>query len=1189
MSASPATDSHLTTPPDDHETSKRTVASSRPSPVHRDQPRPAAGYEPDRLRKPMVMSPSRRPSPPGIAVHPINMHLNSLAHSHLQLQSQMQQKLAQGLAPNQMNHFFKSPSTSPHTTAAQNSSAHSPSPSSGTNGAGTGGGSQHPSSSPLNHLQNMQPFDFRKLGALGAFPGAAIPGSRLTVEEANHHMQQVAAARRRLSETAANEKSFQNQAVGLMNHLSMAGHHMPFPLAPPLPPPNSASALSLANSLNHSAAAMAAAVSGNPLAASLMAQSFPGLMAATHQAHQQHEQKRSHSPRTLHQHHHNQHQQQLLTREIEKEKEREMELRERNQDREMESRERKNRLRLQQEEDEENESGSVLNLSRDLASNTSLSPKGPSGRDSRHSAHHNSSIGNARKSHSPAKRQWGALPLNLGTQFINPHTGKKRVQCNVCLKTFCDKGALKIHFSAVHLREMHKCTVEGCSMMFSSRRSRNRHSANPNPKLHSPHLRRKISPHDGRSAQPHPILLQRHGGLIPPGLNPMHPFGAFPLLTPPPDMRHHHLELKQSFDMRQRMEQDGRGSAPDEWVRTSDQDDDEDDDDEDGIIVDEEDMSTEKYRSDNDDGFDNGVDHPSPGAPDDFPIKSMLSYGTRTGDEPNNLSMSSDAEEMSSNDDSQSLNDAQSAREDLHASLSVNKRKRKSQNPTRCAAVLANVQEEDSNEPVNYSEGSTKRQRPSNGTFAEASPQDSNEERKEDPTTPPQFKLCPKILPSPPPTPATDKKLVAVKEEPEEDENMTLAEEEAENLTLDLSSKRDRKSPSHRFDNYAEDINANEVKDRNGATNEANDDEAEEPSRQKRLAKEAAETQLNALRRLENLSHSHLNDLIQQRQNLLTAAASPQYHDLRLMMENAPLSPARSHSSSLEENEIENYQEADGDLPVYDPYEANENGTSSATEKEQPIRCGACRKVFHNHFGVKNHYENVHLKLLHKCNIDGCNAAFPSKRSRDRHSSNLNLHRKLLSTTNDHDQSHEDEGKAVANSMANPLQSELLARLYAESQGMPLNLEALKQLPAPFAEHLLNAAAAMHRSKLSNHHQPEHQMRFHSNPLLFPGRPFPSHLLPRSMNEFATNNRRPPSHESHSPMSSSSPPAHSSSTQSRASPQYRRNGKSMTDHDDGVDVRQRRPSLEAAGPLDLKQQSLQMTQLQQRTQPESMS
>lgn len=74
--------------------------------------------------------------------------------------------------------------------------------------------------------------------------------------------------------------------------------------------------------------------------------------------------------------------------------------------------------------------------------------------------------------------------------LISPN-GKKRVQCHVCMKTFCDKGALKIHFSAVHLREMHKCTVHGCNMVFSSRRSRNRHSANPNPKLHM--------------ARPHPV------------------------------------------------------------------------------------------------------------------------------------------------------------------------------------------------------------------------------------------------------------------------------------------------------------------------------------------------------------------------------------------------------------------------------------------------------------------------------------------------------------------------------------------------------------------------------------------------------------------------------------------------------------------------------------------------------------
>jgi len=50
----------------------------------------------------------------------------------------------------------------------------------------------------------------------------------------------------------------------------------------------------------------------------------------------------------------------------------------------------------------------------------------------------------------------------------------------------------------VHLKEMHRCTVDGCTMMFSSRRSRNRHSANPNPKLHLPQtVRRKLPDNAG--------------------------------------------------------------------------------------------------------------------------------------------------------------------------------------------------------------------------------------------------------------------------------------------------------------------------------------------------------------------------------------------------------------------------------------------------------------------------------------------------------------------------------------------------------------------------------------------------------------------------------------------------------------------------------------------------------------------
>ncbi|KAJ8368068.1 hypothetical protein SKAU_G00080960 [Synaphobranchus kaupii] len=54
------------------------------------------------------------------------------------------------------------------------------------------------------------------------------------------------------------------------------------------------------------------------------------------------------------------------------------------------------------------------------------------------------------------------------------------ILCNICHKMYSNKGTLRVHYKTVHLREMHKCKVPGCNMMFSSVRSRNRHSQNPN-------------------------------------------------------------------------------------------------------------------------------------------------------------------------------------------------------------------------------------------------------------------------------------------------------------------------------------------------------------------------------------------------------------------------------------------------------------------------------------------------------------------------------------------------------------------------------------------------------------------------------------------------------------------------------------------------------------------------------------
>ena len=152
-----------------------------------------------------------------------------------------------------------------------------------------------------------------------------------------------------------------------------------------------------------------------------------------------------------------------------------------------------------------------------------------------------------------------SMPDDIGITYVSPTTGKKRVQCNVCMKTFCDKGALKIHFSAVHLREMHKCSVPGCNMMFSSRRSRNRHSANPNPKLHTPQVKRRISQTDGRT-HPGPItpLIPKEsskesfpmGGFSANGI-PQLPFPGLQGFNPflPPDFKTFHQDLQRISDL----------------------------------------------------------------------------------------------------------------------------------------------------------------------------------------------------------------------------------------------------------------------------------------------------------------------------------------------------------------------------------------------------------------------------------------------------------------------------------------------------------------------------------------------------------------------------------------------------------------------------------------------------------------
>ncbi|XP_076045288.1 zinc finger protein basonuclin-2-like isoform X2 [Oratosquilla oratoria] len=591
----------------------------------------------------------------------------------------------------------------------------------------------------------------------------------------------------------------------------------------------------------------------------------------------------------------------------------------------------------------------------------------------------------------PNKRSWN--PINMGTSLINPVTGKKRVQCNVCLKTFCDKGALKIHFSAVHLREMHKCTVEGCNMMFSSRRSRNRHSANPNPKLHTPHVRRKISPHDGRTASAHPALLPhtfqqgiQHPSSFPPlgafpgqfgGINPLTGLPFIPHSAASADLHKQALELhRQTLEMQQASL--SKGSSTLDLSRK------------------------ERLRDENgrrpEQGFGGGIS--TTVLVDGVGLEPLSSENNM--DEQKRLRLEEDCDTKDSldndiDDDSMSV-DMQSVKGDgMVASPSVNKRKRKSQNPTKFAFRLEDddlISTDDDDDDDNDDD------------LNDIDEKDSEYDKNE------------------------DKELDAMSDEDEDEANRgDLKSRVSSGASEDRPPKNDKES-----DGGQRKVSSSSF------------DDAVESS--------------NALRHLEDLSKGHFANFSSSGlpPNAAASLGLPLTSSTTGVSSSSPRPSDRdsdrdSNPSSPSEDSDGNFQFGEGGFL---------SGMDIPIDKENPRRCIACGKMFQNHFGVKTHYQNVHLKLMHKCTVEGCNAAFPSKRSRDRHASNLNLHRKLLSTSSDKGGAF--PGMPFPGLPFNPaLNPELLARLYSDPSALPFGLEALSShLPTSLPESIFNGDRLSH-------------------------------------------------------------------------------------------------------------------------------
>lgn len=527
------------------------------------------------------------------------------------------------------------------------------------------------------------------------------------------------------------------------------------------------------------------------------------------------------------------------------------------------------------------------------------------------------------RSLSKRSHDMGQWPMNLGVQFVNPSTGKKRVQCNVCLKTFCDKGALKIHFSAVHLREMHKCTVEGCTMMFSSRRSRNRHSANPNPKLHSPHTRRKISAHDGRSSQPFPLLptgrplplplpLLVHDQLPVMNHGAMPNFGDFEKLYRNSAVCDERMSYNKPMESKKKYVDDSYARKEEEKIQKL--------------------ANINKFLADYQKYGQETSEKPPPS--DIVKIETI-----RNNDEPEDLSMPNKREtpkiEEKPVEELRKL--VAHAEEDEKPVVPIpNKRKRKSEKPTRCSQSMdISLSDEDLSAEI-YKNNDN------NNTF--------------------------------------------------------LASDEPLSL----------KMPKLEKTFHVEQEKAMELK------------------------KDSVEVIVKE-EKLDDSGDSKPSEKIRLRSDLYSGTSKCKSE---FPQEGVNLMRARPPS-------------ADSDHHITDDHCHGEelNALEIPIDEENPDKCTACGQIFQNHFLLRIHFRNVHLKLLHQCDINGCNAAFPSKRSRDRHSSNMTLHRKLLSTTSPHHQHPQHQPKLEHSGNGMGFNADLLNRLYADIKGLASTLETLKYHP----------------------------------------------------------------------------------------------------------------------------------------------
>ncbi|XP_044877530.1 zinc finger protein basonuclin-2 isoform X1 [Mauremys mutica] len=509
---------------------------------------------------------------------------------------------------------------------------------------------------------------------------------------------------------------------------------------------------------------------------------------------------------------------------------------------------------------------------------------------------------------------------------------KGRVFCNACGKTFYDKGTLKIHYNAVHLKIKHRCTIEGCNMVFSSLRSRNRHSANPNPRLHMPMLRNNRDKDLIRatSGAATPVIASTKSSLTltSPGRPPMG------FTTPPLDpVLQNPLSSQLVFPALKTVQ-----PVP------------------------------PFYRSLLTPG-----EMVSP--PTSLPTSPIIPTGGSVEQHPPLPSESS-------------LPALVMPTHEPNADLAPKKKPRKSSMPVKIEKEVIDTADEFDDEDDEANDNST------------------------------------------------------MANDIGHDNHCHSQEEMSPGLSVKDFSKNGRSRCISRTEIRRADSMTSE--DQEHERDYENESETSEP----KLCEESMEgdehihesneqSMMNSEMADENHNESSHRDVIKVKEEF----TDPTY-DMFYMSQYGLYNGGSASMAALHESFTSTFN-------YNSPQKFSPEGDLCSSP--DPKICYVCKKSFKSSYSVKLHYRNVHLKEMHVCTVAGCNAAFPSRRSRDRHSANINLHRKLLTKELD------DMGLDTSQpSLSKDLRDEFLVKIYGTQHQMGLDIREDTSSPAGTEDSQMN-------------------------------------------------------------------------------------------------------------------------------------